>query len=80
MIMTMSMTMTAEAIPVAAVTALAMVAAALAVVAAALVVVPPLVQRDNGTRNPDYLTNARESPTMTLFGGSFCYPQVVQVP
>jgi hypothetical protein len=59
------------------VTAVAAVAAALAVAAAALaaapalVVVPLLVQRDSGTRNPCHLTNARESPTMTLFGGSF---------
>ncbi|WP_433968074.1 hypothetical protein [Tunturiibacter gelidiferens] len=27
---------------------------------------------DNGIRNPNHLANARESPTMTLFGGSFC--------
>jgi hypothetical protein len=55
----MTMTMTAEAIPVAAVTALAMVAAALVVVAAALVVVavalvvvvPPLVPRANDRRS-----------------------------
>jgi len=77
----MIMTMMVEAITVAAVTALAIMAvAAVAVVARQQLRLPlllleeMLVLRDNDRCILRCPINARESPTMTLFGGSFCCP------